>query len=179
MKKPYTESVLFFGIIIPLVIIVLTLFICSRVLTSDKKALEAKVTTYEQNKLTINQVKRLEAETKDQNQQLNEWKALLGSEPSTQIMESLKASSKQYGKEMNQSSFSRSRLNTLAAETVHLNSGWDFTLRGSFRSLQKTFLRLEKNNPHLMLEKLEFRPDESSNTLTTSVTYSAWTLPTE
>jgi len=177
MKKPYSEAIIFFGILIPVFFIGLTFFLCSQLLTRDKNTLIRKAEVHRNDQIVVGQVSKLKTNITGQLDQLNQWNELLESEPSLKIMGSLKESSKVEGQKVSQSSFSRSRATTFASEAFLPSTAWDFTLRGSFRALQHTFLALEEENPHLFLEQLEFSPNHANNSLTSSATYSAWTIP--
>ena len=174
MKNPYLDAISFFGIIIPLILFGIIFFGIKKTQSYFSTKHDEQAAAFQQDQLTIKQVEKLKNSEKEQNQILKEYESLLESEPSTAITQSLRQSAEKYGKELSQSSFSRSRSNSVATRVDNPSSTWMFTLKGSLRSIQKALVELEQTNPHLMADSISFQVDRKNQRIQTNAVYTAW-----
>ena len=173
----YFKPILLFGVVLPTILFGLIFYFGSKKVRQNKAELDNKITLQNQNNLTRNQANSLAQQIKLNQPRFESWNTLLESEASTTIMGSLKDSTEEFSGILSQSSFSRSRTTTSFASRVPKPStAWDFNLRGTFQTIQKAYYKLESQNPQLFLERFELRPDEVNQSLSTTATYSAWTL---
>ncbi|MGJ8633223.1 MAG: hypothetical protein ACSHX7_04825 [Luteolibacter sp.] len=174
----YKNSILLFGIVIPIVLSALVLgasaFVRGKVISSY----ENKVTHYagyKQNKIGAFQV---EAELSKEREHLERWQKLLQQETFSLVTTNLRQIAKDLPpKEFQQTAFERlPNAGGIGSVSAQNSSGLKFNFRGTFRTVQHVFLELETMMPNLQLSELRIDPNNSpdSSLLDFQVVYSAW-----
>lgn len=174
----YKQSIIFFGLIIPIliggVIIGGCLFLKGRISVSLAEKSQ-HYTGYEQSRLGALEI---EAMIGRQRPHLDRWDQLVGEEPISALSTNLRAISENLpSKEIQQTFLERmNQAGGFGNATAQKSSGVQFSLRGTFRTVQQALLELETQMPNLQLQSLKIEPSTSTETdsLNFQLTYTAW-----
>ena len=176
----YRQSIVLFGIVLPILLLCLLLAGC--LLLKEKMASsftnnQALFKIYE-----TSRVNALEIETRIVNQRgyLEYWNALLAKEAASAVNSQLSAIAETLpSKEYQKAGFDRTAgAAGLGTATAQQSSQIRIAFRGTFRTMQRAFLELESRLPQLQLQELRITPNASqqgqSPLLNIQVTYTAW-----
>lgn len=176
MNPLYKQSVLTFGVIIPVVIVTVLLVAAINI----RGKLEAE---FDQRELNFSQYKRVQVERKvledkvrDQEPHMNRWMSLFTKATSTDVNSLLGEIQKQFkGTELQQTAFRQGTSSggiggASAQPSVQIQLGF----RGTYRALQTAFLELETRMPHLQLDSLKFTVHPNRQVLNAEINYTAW-----
>ena len=173
----YRQSIILFGIVLPVVV---AAAICgggfllkSNMMESfDNKA--KTYVTYEQAQRSANDI---ETQIKNQRQHLNRWNEQLSQETASAVATNLRKIYEHLpSKEIQQTAFERPSTNGgYGSVAAQKSSQLRIAFRGTYRTLQRTFLELETRMPRLQLQELQISPNTNQSTLLNfQVTYTAW-----
>ncbi len=174
----YKQSIIFFGIVVPVIIMGVLFGVCTMVKGKITKSFESKAkyyTGYEQSRLGALAV---EAQVSQQKEDWERWNELLQEETFSQVTTNLRSIAEDLPpKEFQQTAFERlGNSSGLGTATAQKSSGLKFDFRGTYRTVQRAFLELESRMPNLQLQDLQIRPSSAteSSLLNFQVIYTAW-----
>ncbi len=174
----YKQSIILFGIVIPLLIaaglVGACAFVKGRISASfAEKARHYK--GYEQNRAGA-----LGIETKlaSEREHSERWQELVKQETSSLVTSNLRAIAENLPpKEFQQTAFERlTQTSGFGTVSGQKSSGLKMNFRGTYRTVQQAFLELETRMPNLQLQELKIDPSSTSDVslLNFQVTYTAW-----
>ncbi|QTN33781.1 hypothetical protein HZ994_16160 [Akkermansiaceae bacterium] len=174
----YKQSIIFFGIVIPVIISAAILGACAFIRGKITGSFDSKVqyyTGYEKSRLGA---LGIEAQISRQREDYKRWNEQLEKETFSVVTTHLRAiGEKLPPKEFQQTAFERlGQSGGLGSVSAQKSSGLKFNFRGTYRTVQKAFLELETIMPNLQLQELKIDPNSSteSSLLNFQVTYTAW-----
>ncbi len=174
----YKQSIILFGIVIPLLIAV--------VVSGGAAFVKGKITAsfaektrhykgYEQNRLGA---LGIEAKLAREREHSERWQELVKQETFSLVTTNLRAIAEQLPpKEFQQTAFERlGQASGFGTVSGQKSSGLKFNFRGTYRTVQQVFLELETRMPNLQLQELRIDPSGTSaaGLLNFQVTYTAW-----
>ncbi len=174
----YKQSIIFFGIVIPIIIAAAVLGACAFIRGKITGSFDNKVqyyTGYENSRLGALSI---EAQISRQRMDYQRWNEMLKQETFSVVTTNLRAIGETLPpKEFQQTAFERlGQSGGIGSVSAQKSSGLKFNFRGTFRTVQKAFLELETRMPNLQLQELKIDPNSSSDSslLNFQVTYTAW-----
>lgn len=174
----YKQSIIFFGIVIPMLIAGIVLGACAFVRGKITGSFQNKAqyyTGYEQSRLGA---LAIEAQISRQRADYERWNELLGQETFSLVTTNLREIGESLPpKEFQQTAFERlGQSSGIGSVSAQKSSGLKFNFRGTYRTIQKAFLELETRMPNLQLQELKIDPNASadSSLLNIEVIYTAW-----
>jgi len=173
----YRQTIILFGIVIPLIVAAAVVGVGSMIkskMTDLYVTKEGNFKTYEQSRIAALEI---EAKVGRDRHHLDRWNSLLSQETASSITSNLREiSDGPTSKEIQQTSFERpSTTGGFGSVSAHGSSEIRMAFRGTFRTLQSTFLKLETRMPQLQLHELRMEPNPTSPSLVNlQVTYTAW-----
>ena len=174
----YKNSIIIFGIALPLLIIMIVVGIFAFVRAKVDTSYENKSAHYSGYKMNRLGAMKVEEELGHERKELERWQKLLKQETFSLVTTNLRTIAEEMpAKEFQQTAFERlPNAGGLAPISPQKSSGLKFNFRGTYRTMQQVFLRLETMMPNLQLYELSMAPNTSqdSNLLNFQVTYSAW-----
>jgi hypothetical protein len=173
----YRQSILFFGLIIPLLIagmVVGGAFYARHNVAESFVAKEKQFKLSEQNKRSADALDKNLVTKRDH---VKRWKSLLAEETKSQVNNHIrKIQDSPLGKEFQQTS--TESLNTqggFASVSAQKSSQIRLGFRGTYRALQRAFLDLETRMPQLQMQEIKIDATSSQASMNNvDVTYTAW-----
>jgi len=173
----YRQSIIIFGLIVPILIAAgicgLGVMFKSKVTESFVEK-ESKFKTHEQARRATMEI---ESQVARGREHLARWNQLLSEETASSVASNLREiTEKLPGKEIQQTAFERpGGSGGFGSASAQSSSQIRMAYRGTFRTLQRTFLELETRMPQLQLQELRLDPSSNqSSQLNFQVTYTAW-----
>jgi hypothetical protein len=174
----YKQSIIFFGIVIPILIAGALLGACAFVRGKIHASFDNKLQYYSGYESSRLGALGIEAQISRQRVDYDRWNKLLQQETFSLVTTNLRAIGETLPpKEFQQTAFERlGQSGGIGSVSAQKSSGLKFNFRGTFRTVQKAFLELETQMPNLQLQELRLVPNNSSETqlLNFEVIYTAW-----
>ncbi|MEK6231345.1 MAG: hypothetical protein N2A42_05800 [Luteolibacter sp.] len=174
----YKQSIILFGIVIPIVIAAVLIGACAFVRGKITASFDEKVLYYSGYENSRLGALAIEAQISRQREDYVRWNELLEQETFSLVTTNLRAIGETLPpKEFQQTAFERLGTSAgIGSVSAQKSSGLRFNFRGTFRTVQKAFLELETRMPNLQLQQLKIDPNSSteSSLLNFQVTYTAW-----
>ncbi|MEP2775211.1 MAG: hypothetical protein ABJQ29_02065 [Luteolibacter sp.] len=174
----YKQSIIIFGIVIPMLICGLVLGACAFVRGKINTSFENKVTHYSGHETSRMEALGIEALISRQRADFERWKGQLDQETFSLVTTNLRSIAENLPpKEFQQTAFERlNQTGGFGNVTAQKSSSLKFNFRGTFRTVQRAFLELETRMPNLQLQELRIDPNTTSESslLNFQVTYTAW-----
>lgn len=176
----YRQSIVLFGLVLPLLVLLLLLggcFLLKGKLAASFATKQQLFKTYEAGRL---QAAGMEAKIVRQRDHLEYWNELLAKEAASAVNTNLSAIAEGLpSKEFQKAGFDRTTgSGGLGAVSAQQSSQIRIAFRGTFRTMQRAFLELESRMPQLQLQELRITPNatqqDQSPLLNIQVTYTAW-----
>lgn len=173
----YRQSILLFGLILPLVLaglIVGGAFYARQSVAQSYGAKEKQFKLYEQNKRGA---EALEKELTVKREYVKQWKSLLAEETKSQVNNHIrKIQDSPLGKEFQQTSTDSLNMpGGFASVSAQKSSQIRLGFRGTYRALQRAFLELETRMPQLQMQELKIDANASQASMNNvDITYTAW-----
>jgi hypothetical protein len=173
----YRQSILFFGLIVPLLIAGLVAgvaFYARHSVTESFVAKERQYKLYEQNKRNADV---LDKDLSNKRDSVARWKSLLAEETKSQVNNHLrKMQDSSFGKEFQQTSTeSLNASGGFASVSAQKSSQIRLGFRGTYRGLQRAFLELETRMPQLQLQEIKIDANSTQASMNNvDITYTAW-----
>lgn len=173
----YRESVVGFGIILPLVIAAILLGGSYYYLGEAKSFLQRNQVKFRAYEATQNSLRQLEEQIGKKKDNLAHWESLLGAETSVAVNTNLREIEESVPpEEFIRTSLEPSRTSSgfasasqQASQQVHLAT------RGTLSATQKAMLRLETELPQMQLQELKIDPSSTSySALNFQFAYTVW-----
>lgn len=172
----YRQSIILFGIVLPLVAAVglagVGVYVKSRVTTSFAQK-EKSSRTHEIGRIAAYE---LESRVARQRTHLDRWAQQLSQETASTVTSNLREiSEKLPAKEIQLTAFDPGPSGGLGAASAQNSSQLRISLRGTFRTMQQAFLELETRMPQLQLQELRMDASSTQSSLVNfQVSYTAW-----
>jgi hypothetical protein len=173
----YRQTIVLFGIIVPIAIAALTVGACYLLRSKVVASYDNKVNSYKAYEVTRLSSLEVEAKVSKDRQHLERWTEQLKQETASAVTTNLREISEHLpAKEIQQTAFERPNGNGgFGTSSAQASSQIRIAFRGTFRTMQRAFLELETRMPRLQLQDLKIDPSSSGSALLNfQVTYNAW-----
>lgn len=174
----YKQSIILFGIVIPVLIAAVVIGVCAFVRGKITSSFDNKVQYFSGYENSRMGALAIEAQLSRQRADYERWNELTKQETFSLVTTNLRAiGEKLPPKEFQQTAFERlGQSGGFGSVSAQKSSGLKFNFRGTFRTVQKAFLELETRMPNLQLQELKLDPNQTGESalLNFQVTYTAW-----
>lgn len=174
----YKQSIILFGIVIPVIIAVLVIGACAFFRNKITTSFSTKAQYYSGYEKSRMGALEIEAQLSRQRESSEQWKVLVGQETFSLVTTNLRAIAEDLPpKEFQQTAFERlGQSGGFGGISAQKSSGLKFNFRGTYRTVQRAFLELETQMPNLQLQELRIDPSANSESslLNFQVVYTAW-----
>lgn len=172
----YKQSIIFFGIIIPLIAIGALVGGVFFLKNSMTESFQVKSDQYQVFTKSRNSAMQIEGKISKQRTHLERWKKELALETTSSMRNHLKSiSEKLPPKEFQETSFDPvAGKGGFGGSSTQKSSQIRLGFRGTFRTVQRVLAELEARMPQLQLQELKIDPSETSSLLNFQVSYTAW-----
>lgn len=177
MNPHYKDPVIIFGLVAPVLLVVLALGLGMHFRGKFEKTYQARKNQFEDFKSVEAQREALEKRINAQEPHMNRWMALFEKPTATAVNGFFSEYQKKHGGEQIQQTAFRRTTTTggiggaSAQPSIQLQLGF----RGTFRALQNAFLELETRMPQLQLDSLKLSVAQPDNrVLNMDLIYTAW-----
>jgi hypothetical protein len=173
----YRQSILLFGLILPLAIAVTLVLACYLLKSNLEDSYRNNIAGYKSSDEVRRTSLTIEGKVIRQRPDMERWNALLSQETGNNVRSQLDAIISQLPpKEIQVTSFLPSSVKAgIGGVSAQKSSQLQFTLRGTFHTIQRAFLELETRLPQLQLGEQKFDlTSNSSSLLTVTATYTVW-----
>lgn len=173
----YRQTIILFGVILPLVIAAAVIgggYLVQSQMAASFANKQKNYKTSEQGRIAGLEI---EAQVTRQRHHLDRWNEQLSQETASAVATNLRKIAEHLpGKEIQQTSFERpNTVGGFGSLGIQKSSQLRIAFRGTFRTLQRAFLELETRMPQLQLQDLQIALYSSqSSLLNFQVTYTAW-----
>ncbi|MFP6865468.1 MAG: hypothetical protein VCA35_05960 [Roseibacillus sp.] len=177
MNPHYKEPVIIFGLVAPLLLIVLVFALGFHFRGKFEKTYEARLRKYEDYKSVEAQREALEKKIRTQEPHMNRWMRLFEKPTATAVNGFFSEYQKrQDGKKFQQTKFRRtSSSGGIGGASSQPSIQLQLAFRGTFRALQNAFLELETRMPQLQLDSIKLSiAQPNQDTLNADLIYTAW-----
>lgn len=176
MNPFYKKSVLAFGLVAPLLLIVVLFGVALHYKSDLEIAYEQRRSGYTKFKQTQQVREGLEQTVKSQEQLMDKWMGLFETATASRVNGILSEVQKRFpGEEFQQTSFRRSHSKSgIGGASKQPSVQLDLKFRGTYRGLQNAFLELETHMPHLQLDTMKIKQEPNRNVLSADLAYTAW-----
>lgn len=172
----YKQSIIFFGIVLPLLVVAAIIGGCFFLKNHISKSFEVKTTQYRVYTQSRNATMQIEGKVAKQREHLARWKKDLSADTRSSLRNNLK----QIADKLPSKEFMETEFDPVAgkggfgAASTQKSSQFRLGFRGSFRTVQKALAELEARMPQLQLQELRIEPNTQGNLLNFQVNYTAW-----
>ncbi len=176
----YRQSIALFGIVLPLVLLLVLLGGCLMLKSKMAASFATKQQLFKTFEAGQLQAIGMEAKIVRQRAHLEYWNGLLAKEAASAVNANLSEIAEGLpSKEFQKAGFDRTTgSGGLGSPTAQHSSQIRIAFRGTFRTLQRAFLELESRMPQLQLQELRITPNpaqqDQTPLLSIQVTYTAW-----
>jgi len=172
----YKKSIVIFGLILPLTLLVVAFVMFSRYKSNFDKTYKEREEMHsfiQRNQASIKQTK---AEIKPYEPYQEQWSDSLGEEVAFQINTVLSDLKYKYDEtEFRQTSFSVSSTTSKYSKTLSIGSSKvTLTFQGNYYTMQKALIELESQLPHYHLDKLNISKQPTDDFLKFELNYTVW-----
>jgi hypothetical protein len=177
MNPHYKDPVIVFGLVAPVLLVVLTLGLGVHFRGKFEKTYEARKEQFDTYKIAEKQREVLQKKINSQEPHLNRWMALFEKATTTAVSSFFSGFQKQYeGQEFQLTSIRRtSTTGGIGGASEQPSIQLQLGFRGTFRALQNAFLELETRMPQLQMDSFKIsvnQPDKK--VLNMNLIYTAW-----
>ncbi len=178
MSDYYRQPIAVFGLIIPMVVMVILTGAVLFYTASVRDQYAIKKQKYDASLAAMRQVKMLRAQVQKNRSGLNAWDQLLQNETRGTFLEHWKDASKAFsGKELTKSSRSWNNYSEGLGKAVSQPSSQvSMSFVGTFRAMQTALMRLETTLPTMQLDSMDVKLDDRGKGVHFSTTHTVWTL---
>ena len=176
MNPYYKESVFFFGVIIPLLVVVSVFVIMLRYKGKLEDSYRLKKSAYVEIQKIEKQRLALESKVATQDPHMKRWMALFDKPTASSVNGFLTQVQKKFaGEEFQQIAFRRGNSSggiggASAQPSIQIQLGF----RGTYSALQNAFVELETSMPQLQLDSMKVTPNVNRKVLNADLVYTAW-----
>ena len=178
MSDYYRQPIAVFGLIIPMVVMVILTGAVLFYTASVRDQYAIKKQKYDASLAAMRQVKMLRAQVQKNSGVLNAWDQLLKSETRGTFLEHWKDAAKGFsGKELTKSS--RSWVNYsegIGKGVSQASSQVSMSFVGTYRAMQTALMRLETALPTMQLDSMDAKIDGNGKGVHFSTTHTVWAL---
>ncbi|WAC21568.1 hypothetical protein OVA24_09245 [Luteolibacter sp. SL250] len=172
----YKQSIIFFGIVLPVLGLLALVGACFYIKSEMSDSFAVKMSQFRAYSQGRQAAMQTESKIKSQREHLERWKKELAVETTSTVRTHLKTITDQISsKEFQETGFDPLTTRSgFAAVTQQKSSQFRMGFRGTFRSAQRAMLELEARMPQLTLQELKATPSDQSTLLNFQVSYTAW-----
>jgi hypothetical protein len=173
----YRQSILVFGLILPLTVAVALVVASYLFKTSIEDSYRHNIAGYKSSDGVRLASLAIEGKIIRQRPDMERWNALLNQETASTVTDQLRAVINELSpKELQQTAYMPSAVKAgLGSLSAQKSSQVQIAFRGTFHTMQRAFLELETRLPQLQLQDLKIDPNTNqSSLLNFQVTYTAW-----
>jgi len=176
MNPFYKKPVIAFGLVAPLLVIVVLLGIGLNYKAGLEKTYADRKSGYSDYQRTQMVREGLEETVRIQEPIMHKWMSLFETATASRVNEILGEVQKRFpGEEFQQTSFRRTNATSgIGGASAQPSVQLELKFRGTYRGLQNAFLDLETHMPQLQLDMLKIQQETNRNVLTADLTYTAW-----
>jgi len=172
----YKQSIIFFGIVIPMLALAAIIGGCFFLKNYINQSFDVKTSQYRVYTQSRNSVMQIEGKVAKQREHLARWKTSLSTETTSALRTNLKLiSEKLPPKEFQETAFDPiAGKGGFGTASNQKSSQIRLGFRGTFRSVQRALAELEARMPQLQLQELRIDPSQQGGLLNFQVNYTAW-----
>jgi hypothetical protein len=173
----YRQTIILFGIVVPVLLAAAVVgggYLLKSRMTASFDNKQKNYKTYEAGRIGGLEI---EAQVTRQRPHLDRWNEQLSQETASSVATNLREILEQLpSKEIQQTAFERPSGNGgFGTVTAQKSSQIRIAFRGTYRTMQRAFLKLETRMPQLQLQDIKIDPSTSQSSLMNfQVTYIAW-----
>jgi hypothetical protein len=173
----YRQSILIFGLILPLAVALALVVGCYLLKSNLEKSYRNNIAGYKASDVVRLASLAVEGKVIRQRPEMERWNALLAQETASTVTSQLRTILSELApKEIQQTSYNPSPTAVgFATVAAQKSSQLQMSFRGTFHTMQRAFLELETRLPQLQIQDLKISPNSTqSSLLDFQVTYTAW-----
>lgn len=173
----YRQSIVLFGIVLPLVITAVVVGLCALLKMNMVTSFENKQKTHKAYEMGRLAGLEIESQVTRQRPHVERWTAQLAQETASTATSTIRDICEHLpSKEIQHTAFDRTDTKAgFGAVSGQDSSQIRIAFRGTFRTMERAFLELETRMPQLLLQDLQISPSTNqSSLLNFQVTYTAW-----
>lgn len=177
MNPHYKDPVIIFGMVAPVLLIVITFGLGVHFRGKFEKTYEARKDRFDSFKVVEVQREALQKKINSQEPHLNRWMALFEKSTTTAVSSFFSGFQKKYGgQEFQLTSISpSSTVGGIGGVSEQPSIQLQLGFRGTFRALQTAFLELETRMPQLQMDSFKISVDQPNRkVLNMNLVYTAW-----
>ncbi|MES2997101.1 MAG: hypothetical protein V4733_09865 [Verrucomicrobiota bacterium] len=175
----YRQSIVFFGLLLPLLTAAAIVGGAAYARADGKASLKQKIAAYTAYTKSRTEALQAESEVNRLQPHLERWRTSLAQDTSSNMNSNLREIYAALpGKEIQQTAFDKPPGHVgFGSVSLQKSSQIRIALRGTYRTLQLAFLDLETRMPQLLLEELHMEPvKDSTSQVNFQISYTAWEL---
>lgn len=178
MSDYYRQPIAVFGLIIPMVVMIILTGAVLFYTASVRDQYAVKKQKYDASLAAMRKVKMLRAQVQKNRSGLNAWDQLLQNETRGTFLEHWKDATKGFsGKELTKASRSWNNYSEGIGKAVSQSSSQvSMSFVGTFRAMQTALMRLETTLPTMQLDSMDVKLDDNGKGVHFSTTHTVWTL---
>jgi hypothetical protein len=177
MNPHYKDPVIIFGLVAPILLVVLTLGLGVHFRGKFEKTYQARKEQFDAYKIVEEQREALQKKINSQEPHLNRWMALFEKSTTTDVSGFFRGCQKQYGGQEFQLTSIRRTSSTggIGGASEQPSIQLQLGFRGTFRALQIAFLELETRMPQLQMDSFKISVNQPNRrVLNMNLIYTAW-----
>lgn len=177
MNVHYKEPVLVFGLVAPILLVVVVLGLGFHFRGKFEDTFRTRKSEYANYKKIEAQREALEKKIRTQEPHMNRWMALFEKATGSNVKSFFSDYQKQFrGKEFVQTVFRQTNASGgIASASAQPSIQLQLAFRGTYRALQNAFLELETRMPHLQLDSIKLSvSNQDPSVLSADLIYTAW-----
>lgn len=174
--KLYTQSIVFFGFVIPVLITAIIIGIGFAAKSKMSKSFALKKVNYKTYTMNMQKAKADEAAIGAKRADMVRWEKLVSNSTATTVSSNLRQIEKTIDPKELQPTGQQFPTTKSGFATVNSqkSSQVELSFRATFRSMQKVLLDLETRMPQLQLQEFRIKPNNNSQSLAFDVSYTSW-----
>lgn len=176
MNPFYKESIIFFGVVIPVLIVVGAFALVLHYKGELEQSYAVKRSAYVEIQKIEKQRRALETTVGQQDPHMQRWMALFEKPTASAVNGFLTEVQKKFaGEDFQQIAFRRGNSSggiggASAQPSIQIQLGF----RGTYSALQNAFVELESSMPQLQLDSIKVTPNVNNRVLNADLVYTAW-----
>jgi hypothetical protein len=178
MSDYYKQPVAVFGLVLPIMIVLVLAGAVLFYTASVKDTYALKKQKYEQSQAAMRKVKMLRAQVEQNKASLDAWDRMLSTETRGTFLDHWKNAARNFtGKELTKSSRSWNNYSEgLGRGVSQASSQVVMSFVGTFKAMQTALMRLETTLPTMQLDSMDIKLDDNGKGVHFTTTYTVWTL---
>lgn len=178
MNNYYKQSVVAFGIVIPLILILVVIGVAFYFSSSIGSEYKKKKMAYDKERQAMQHTMALQGKVQSTADYVKEWDNLLATETRGTFLEHWKRAEEKFsGKELTKTSHNWTNYSGGLGKGVgQPASQVNMSFSATYRAMQMAMLEMETKLPQMQLDSLTIKPDRNGETVNFNTTFTVWTL---